>query len=78
LVAHAASRATVRSRCTRSNRALRAGLIMAKASGDSGRGVSAHIFRRIQDSFTTQGLPQKTARPAGCPSPACDTAAPPG
>ena len=32
----------------------------AKTSGDSTRGVSGIIFRGIQDSFTTQGLPAKT------------------
>ena len=30
-----------------------------KTSGDSSPGVSRFIFRRIQDSFTTQGLPPK-------------------
>ena len=31
---------------------------MPKTSGDSSPGVSHDIFRRIQDSFTTQGLHQ--------------------
>jgi hypothetical protein len=30
-----------------------------KTSGDSSPGVSTNIFARIQDSFTTQGLPPK-------------------
>jgi hypothetical protein len=34
-------------------------------SGDSSRRVLGYIFRRIQDSFTTQGLLQK--RPRRCP-----------
>jgi hypothetical protein len=33
----------------------------AKTSGDSRRRVSHDIFRRIQDSFTTQGFKPKTA-----------------
>src|SRR3974390_1783375 len=33
-----------------------------KTSGDSSRGVSSFIFRRIQDSFTTQVLPAETAQ----------------
>jgi hypothetical protein len=50
----------------RSNGVLRAAFIMAKASGDSGAGVPANIFRRIQDSFTTQGFRQTPrAMPAG-------------
>lgn len=75
LAAHAASRPTVRSMCTRSNGVLRPVLIMAKASGDSGGGVSANTFRRIQDSFTTQGFRQARPCPAGRLSPACDPAA---
>jgi len=33
-----------------------------ETSGDSSRGVSEIISRVIQDSFTTQGLPLKSAR----------------
>jgi hypothetical protein len=39
-----------------------------ETSGDSTRGVSGFIFRAIQNSFTTQGLPVKS--PAGGPIPA--------
>ena len=36
-----------------------------KTSGDSTPGVSTNIFRGIQDSFTTQGLPTSKARKTG-------------
>jgi hypothetical protein len=56
LAAHAASSATVSTTWTRSPDVLKVVAMTAKTSGDSSRGVSGFIFRRIQDSFTTQGL----------------------
>jgi hypothetical protein len=42
-------------------------IVMAgKTSGDSSRRVPGIIFRKIQDSFTTQGLASK-ARPGRIP-----------
>ena len=40
--------------------------VMAKTSGNSTRGVSGYIFCGIQDSFTTQELPAKTATNPAC------------
>ena len=41
----------------------------AKISGDSGRRVSRDIFRRIQDSFTTQGCGAEPLGPAAALKP---------
>jgi hypothetical protein len=61
LAAQAASSATASVTCTRSQEVCRVILMARKTSGDSTRGVSQDIFRTIQDSFTTQGLPAPTA-----------------
>jgi hypothetical protein len=62
LAAHAASKATESIMCTLSTDVLRLVVMAHKTSGDSTLGVSGIIFRRIQDSFTTQGLLPKFAR----------------
>jgi hypothetical protein len=56
LVAQAANSATASTKCTFSQEVWSVVLMTAKTSGDSSPGVSGIIFRRIQDSFTTQGL----------------------
>ncbi len=57
LAAQATSRATVSVRCTRSQ-AFWEIVLMAETSGNSRRGVSGILFRGIQDSLGTQGLPK--------------------
>jgi hypothetical protein len=56
LAAHAASSAAVSATCTRWPDVLKVVAMTAKTSDDSTPGVPGIIFRRIQDSFTTQGL----------------------
>src|ERR1700677_3022996 len=58
LAAQAANKPTVSPKCRRSQQVWRI-VLMGKASGDSSARVPGNIFAGIQDSFTTQGLPQK-------------------
>jgi hypothetical protein len=64
LAAQAASSATVSAKCSLSQEVLSVVLMTSETSGDSRPGVSGIIFRRIQDSFTTQG----SETPPGDPS----------